>query len=601
MLTKDTVLQQRYRIIRHLGQGGMGSVYQATDERLNKTVAVKEVTIESSDDTQRGLIQMAFQREADSLVKAKHEAVPDITDYFSESGGWFLVMEFVEGEDLAKLLEKRGRPFKFEDVSSWIYQLLDALEFLHGLVPPIIHRDIKPQNLKLNDRQKIKLLDFGIARSSDKSSPVTQGTFLAATLDYAPLEQVLRVIAPMFREFVLLKHREKAEVFLQQDTDARCDVFGAGATFYHLLTNRAPVDVTQRALGIWERGVDELVRPSDLNPELPPGVSEWLMKAMAFERDGRFSSAREMKEALQRVSAGLSTIETNLPGVTGDQKLSQAQTELLIIPPDTAGQIPSNTGSVPKPGPDVSFEVTERFSADDIPRADLPVTGADIAVPAETIGASRGSYLKTDMFPKPPIDERPAPAVVASAPARSTNPNRKYVVALAVIAVLIVAVSGVGLYAAFTLWNRERTIRNDNSGIEVTNLQPSPESTPVASQSATPADGNSESNIRGMNPANTETTPANPADTTTPTPAATRPVVQPTGTAVPVRTPTRTPTPARTPTPTPRPTVAKTPVQSGAQYYAVCYIKAPDGTITKVRKNKCSECPKDTACELVFK
>ncbi len=273
MLTKDSVLQQRYRIVRHLGQGGMGSVYQATDERLNKTVAVKQVTLEpenATDDTQRDLIRMAFQREADSLVKAKHEAVPDITDYFSENGGWFLVMEFVQGEDLASLLEKRGAPFRFEEVSPWIYQLLDALEFLHGLVPPIIHRDIKPQNLKLNDRDKIKLLDFGIARSSEKSSPMSQSTFLAATLDYAPLEQVLRVIAPVFREFVLLKHRDKAEPFLQQDTDARCDVFGAGATFYHLLTNRAPVDVTQRALGIWERGVDELARPMDLIPNCRP-------------------------------------------------------------------------------------------------------------------------------------------------------------------------------------------------------------------------------------------------------------------------------------------------------------------------------------------
>lgn len=600
MLTKDSVLQQRYRIVRHLGQGGMGSVYQATDERLNKTVAVKQVTLEpenATDDTQRDLIRMAFQREADSLVKAKHEAVPDITDYFSENGGWFLVMEFVQGEDLASLLEKRGAPFRFGEVSPWIYQLLDALEFLHGLVPPIIHRDIKPQNLKLNDRDKIKLLDFGIARSSEKSSPMSQSTFLAATLDYAPLEQVLRVIAPVFREFVLLKHRDKAEPFLQQDTDARCDVFGAGATFYHLLTNRAPVDVTQRALGIWERGVDELARPMDLNPELPAGVSEWLMKAMAFERDARFSSAREMKEALQRVSAGLSTIETNIPVTTGDQKLSQAQTDLLIIPPNTAGQITSDAGSVSPPAPDVSFEVTERFTAED-----LPVTSGDMPAPANTFGASRGSYLKTEMFPTPTPVESAGAVVAPPTAAKPAGGNRKYVVALAVITVLIVAVSGVGLYIAFTIWNRDRTIRNDNSGI-VTNLQPSPETSPVASQSPAPTDDDSGSNNRATNPANTEMTPDNSAETPGPTPTATRVVVQPTGTTMPVRTPTRTPTaaPTRTSTPTPRPTSTKTPVQSGAQYYAMCYIKAPDGTITKVRKNKCSECPKDAACELVFK
>ncbi len=321
------------------------------------------------------------------------------------------------------------------------------------------------------------------------------------------------------------------------------------------------------------------------------------MKAMAFERDARFSSAREMKEALQRVSAGLSTIETNIPVTTGDQKLSQAQTDLLIIPPNTAGQITSDAGSVSPPAPDVSFEVTERFTAED-----LPVTSGDMPAPANTFGASRGSYLKTEMFPTSTPVESAGAVVAPPTAAKPAGGNRRYVVALAVITVLIVAVSGVGLYIAFTIWNRDRTIRNDNSGI-VTNLQPSPETSPVASQSPAPTDDDSGSNNRATNPANTEMTPDNSAETPGPTPTATRVVVQPTGTTMPVRTPTRTPTaaPTRTSTPTPRPTSTKTPVQSGAQYYAMCYIKAPDGTITKVRKNKCSECPKDAACELVFK
>jgi serine/threonine protein kinase len=106
----------------------------------------------------------------------------------------------------------------------------------------------------------------------------------------------------VFREFILLKHRDKAEKFLDQDTDPRCDVFGVGATFYHLLTNQVPADVTKRALGIWEMGTDELIDPSEINPEIPPAVSAWLMKAMAFEREDRFTSASEMKEALQKIT-----------------------------------------------------------------------------------------------------------------------------------------------------------------------------------------------------------------------------------------------------------------------------------------------------------
>jgi serine/threonine protein kinase len=172
MLLIDTVLQGRYRIANQLGHGGMGAVYKAIDERLNKTVAIKEVVFgfeTAANEHQRDLLQKAFQREANSLVKAKHETVPDITDFFSERECLFLVMEYIEGDDLAKMLEKRGKPFSVDEVSPWIDQLLGALEYLHNLNPPILHRDVKPQNLKLNKWEKIKLLDFGIARSSART------------------------------------------------------------------------------------------------------------------------------------------------------------------------------------------------------------------------------------------------------------------------------------------------------------------------------------------------------------------------------------------------------------------------------------------------
>lgn len=307
MLATNHVLQKRYRIVRQLGHGGMGAVYEAIDERFGEPIALKEILIELTDvanERQRDLVMKAFEREAKSLAKASHEVVPYVRDYFSELDRQFLVMELVEGKDLAETLEQSNCPFPLEDGLKWMDQLLDALDYLHNLTPPIIHRDIKPQNLKLNSRRKIKLLDFGIAKSVDNAaSTITNQTFVGATLNYSPIEQILRVIDPTFREFIILKHQKEAEKVLNQNTDARCDIYALGATFYHLLTNQQPMDVVKRTLAIWEGKTDPLPNPSKFNSEISPSISDCLLKAMEVERDKRFSSAIEMQEAIQKAIA----------------------------------------------------------------------------------------------------------------------------------------------------------------------------------------------------------------------------------------------------------------------------------------------------------
>lgn len=173
MLEINTLLQNRYRIVNQLGHGGMGAVYKAIDERFGEPIALKEILIEltnANNEKQRGLITKAFEREAKALAKASHEVVPYVRDYFIELDRQFLVMELVEGKDLAEILEQNDKPFSLKDNLKWLDQLLDALDYLHNLKPPIIHRDIKPQNLKLNFRRKIKLLDFGIAKSVDNAA-----------------------------------------------------------------------------------------------------------------------------------------------------------------------------------------------------------------------------------------------------------------------------------------------------------------------------------------------------------------------------------------------------------------------------------------------
>lgn len=319
----------------------MGAVYEAIDKRFDEPIALKEINFDSADEKQGAMIRKAFEREAKSLAKAKHEAVPYVRDYFAENNQQFLVMELVEGEDLGEMLKKRKAPFPVEEATDWMFQLLDALDYLHNLKPPIIHRDIKPQNLKLTARHRLKLLDFGIARSTDKTATITKQTFVGASLNYSPIEQILRVIDPTFREFIILRHKEKAETILRQDTNARCDIYSLGSTFFHLLTNHPPVDATKRILDVWEGKTDPLPNPSLLNPQIPATVSDCLLKAMEIERRKRYSSALEMQEALFIALDKVKTTSLEF------RRKTSADTLVLASNPDLKVEQPTEVLSAP--------------------------------------------------------------------------------------------------------------------------------------------------------------------------------------------------------------------------------------------------------------
>src|SRR6185503_13619676 len=131
MLSADTVLQNRYLIVRLIAQGGMGAVYQATDQRLGNTVALKETFFNEEH------LKKAFEREARLLAGLRHPALPKVSDHFTEEAGQFLVMEFIPGKDLAELMAERSGPFPLNDVLGWADKLLDALEYLHTQTMPI--------------------------------------------------------------------------------------------------------------------------------------------------------------------------------------------------------------------------------------------------------------------------------------------------------------------------------------------------------------------------------------------------------------------------------------------------------------------------------
>lgn len=293
MLNPETILQGRYRIVRQLGQGGMGAVYEAIDERLDTTVALKETLFADE------RLRKQFEREARLLARLHHPALPRVSDHFSEGEGQFLVMQYIAGEDLAEMVARRRGPFPADQVLTWAVQLLDALDYLHTQEPQIVHRDIKPQNLKLTPRGQIILLDFGLAKgqAGEVSRVTTSASIFGYTPNYAPLEQIQGL-----------------------GTDARSDIYSLAATVYHLLTGIKPPDALTRAAAIVNGQPDPLQNPNEANATVDPAVAAVLQKAMSQNREQRYRSAAEMQKAL--------TSTDQAPTVS-----SRAEAATVLFPP----------------------------------------------------------------------------------------------------------------------------------------------------------------------------------------------------------------------------------------------------------------------------
>jgi len=310
LLEPETVLRGRYKIIAPVGQGGMGAVYQAEDLRLKGRIcAVKEIRPDP-DATPEALAQSReqFHREASTLARLDHPNLPKVSDTFTEYQREYLVMDFVEGQDLRQIMEQKRARGEFLDeglVLEWVHQLCDALEYLHNQTPPVLHRDIKPANIKLTPGGLIKLVDFGLVKllAGDDSSTVTvlQGR---GTVAYTPLEQYGGDMG---------------------HTDVRSDIYSLGATIYHLLTNQPPADAKYRFLN-----PNALVFPRAINPRISPATERAILTAIAMHPDPRPHDVASFRELLQ----GNSLPSPLLPLVPAQGEWYQAVTEnrgLLIL------------------------------------------------------------------------------------------------------------------------------------------------------------------------------------------------------------------------------------------------------------------------------
>jgi len=420
MIENGTILQNRYTIEKQIGAGGMGAVYLAVDGRFENFVAIKETFLKNDE------FGDAFEREAKLLNSLQHPVLPHVSDYFTEGGGHFLVMQFIEGEDLSDILKREGA-FDVSDVLRWTNSLLDALDYLHSQNPPIIHRDIKPQNLKLTPRGDIILLDFGLAKLNNEDSSGVKSVF-GYSRKYSPLEQIQGT-----------------------GTDARSDIFALGATAYHLLTGKAPLDALTRASAIVAENPDPLLPVNEINHEIPFEVAQVLHTALKLNADQRFVSAKAARQALEYALNPEMTENT-------EKKPEQA----LSASASASGAVIVNSVKIE------SFPALEAFAASEEAAENLSLNIEDKAAVAPV--ESTANLPRVTMTPENFTQVTDVATRVSMRPKRSRFP---------VAAVLILLVC-TGLAAGYFI-NKKPSSNQVN---QTSSVQPEPE---TVSQSEQPA------------------------------------------------------------------------------------------------------------------
>ena len=308
----------------------MGAVYLAEDLNLNSLLALKEIRVDQPE------LRDAFKREAQLLANLRHHSLPKVIDYFSEGDCEYLAMEYIPGEDLGALLEKRGRAFSQEEVLPWAFGLLDALEYLHRHEPPIIHRDIKPQNLKLTREGGIILLDFGLAKGKI-AAMTTAVSLMGYTPGYAPLEQIDA-----------------------SGTDAQTDIYALSATLYHLVTATPPPPAVSRSSGLIYDSHDPLISAANLSTNVSVEFAGILVKGMAMKRAERFASAAKMSKALKAISERTVLLERDTAyGITE----SNADSSIANTSSDRIKAIGGATMLGEREAPEAFFSTTVRAIA----------------------------------------------------------------------------------------------------------------------------------------------------------------------------------------------------------------------------------------------
>lgn len=269
MLSKGQKINDRYEIIKTIGEGGMANVYLANDTILDRKVAIKVLRGDLSNDEK---FIRRFKREALSVSNLSHPNIVEVYDVGEEDGNYYIVMEYIEGKTLKQLLQKRGA-LTLNEVIDIMTQLTDGLAHAHEAY--IIHRDIKPQNIMIEDNGLVKITDFGIAMALN-STQLTQTNSVMGSVHYLPPEQANG-----------------------KGSTVKSDIYSLGILMYELLTGSVPFK-GDTAVEIALKHMKEKI-PSirKQNPTIPQSVENIVLKATAKNPKNRYDNVRDMYKDLQ--------------------------------------------------------------------------------------------------------------------------------------------------------------------------------------------------------------------------------------------------------------------------------------------------------------
>ena len=295
----------RYDLIRVLGKGAMGLVYEGRDPNLDRRVAIKTIKVENLSDEAAAEYEVRFRVEARSAARLQHPNIVSVYDSDRDIDIAYLVMEFVQGEDLKHHLDK-GEVYTLEQTLSIMGDLLSALSYAHS--QGVVHRDIKPANLLVIAGGRIKLADFGVARIQDSGDATrTQGT-IVGTLKYMSPEQLEG-----------------------KPIDARTDLFAAGVVLYQLVTGQRPFD-GDTDFAVIQKIVSHMpAAPTSFNTKLPTALDAVVAKSLAKSRDARYATAKEFADALQAACKEASDV-TIAPAVIPPSKGSNTTWTATMMP-----------------------------------------------------------------------------------------------------------------------------------------------------------------------------------------------------------------------------------------------------------------------------
>jgi serine/threonine protein kinase len=351
-LQPGQILQSRYRILGIIGMGGMGAVYQARDlhfPTVTKLVAVKEMINMAQDQQLRETTMKNFEREAEILATLSHPAIPQIYDFFSFGDRAYLVMEFIQGKDLEAILNSTEAFLPVEQIRQWGVEICDVLGYLHNHEPePIVFRDMKPSNVMIDHHRRVRLIDFGIAKTFQMGQPGT----MIGTDGYAAPEQYKGMASPA------------------------ADIYALGASLHHLLTRRDPR--LEPPFSFHKRPIREL------NGNVTEAFAAVVMRAVNYNPEDRYASAIAMKQSLEAAGedGALAVVEPRTQPAKQPQqqepipRTPEAAVPVSQVPDEAAAYVPEVAPVESSIQPIWTFQVEDAVRSTPLVHDDVMYVGA---------------------------------------------------------------------------------------------------------------------------------------------------------------------------------------------------------------------------------